>query len=107
LGYAQSTIDDYAAEGSAEAAYSAYDGQQTGNPVALGEVLIQLGTMETPPKQFMAKVRMRSRRSSQCWKGAWRRSRLITSFRQSRRDRLIDQIAQIAAVNRMAVIRRP
>ncbi len=32
--YAESTIDDYAAEGSAEAAYSAYDGQETGNPAA-------------------------------------------------------------------------
>ncbi|CAN7234160.1 SDR family oxidoreductase [Rhizobium sp. LjRoot98] len=52
--YAQSAIDDYAAEGSAEAAYSAYDGQQTGNPAALGDVLVQLGTMENPPKQFMA-----------------------------------------------------
>jgi NAD(P)-dependent dehydrogenase (short-subunit alcohol dehydrogenase family) len=52
--YAESTIEDYAAEGSAEAAYSAYDGQQTGNPAALGEVLVQLGTMDNPPKQFMA-----------------------------------------------------
>ncbi|MGE6743990.1 SDR family oxidoreductase [Allorhizobium pseudoryzae] len=52
--YAESTIDDYASEGSAEAAYSAYDGQQTGNPAALGEVLVQLGAMDKPPKQFMA-----------------------------------------------------
>ena len=29
-------------------------GKQKGNPVALGEVLVQLGTMENPPKQFMA-----------------------------------------------------
>ena len=52
--YAESTIGDYAGEGSAEAAYSAYDGQQTGNPAALGEVLVRLGTMNDPPRQFMA-----------------------------------------------------
>ena len=56
VSYAESTIDDYASEGSAEAAYSAYDGKQTGNPAALGEVLVKLGTMENPPKQFMAGV---------------------------------------------------
>lgn len=52
--YVASTIDDYASEASAEAAYSAYDGQQTGNPAALGEALIKLGTIDNPPRQFMA-----------------------------------------------------
>ncbi|NTF09524.1 SDR family oxidoreductase [Agrobacterium rubi] len=52
--YAESTIGDYAKEGSAEAMYSAYHGQQSGNPAALGEVLVKLGTMDNPPKQFMA-----------------------------------------------------
>jgi NAD(P)-dependent dehydrogenase (short-subunit alcohol dehydrogenase family) len=52
--YADSVIEDYAAEGTAEAMWSPYNGQQTGDPKKLGEVLIQIGTMEKPPKQFMA-----------------------------------------------------
>ncbi|TDK31286.1 SDR family NAD(P)-dependent oxidoreductase [Rhizobium deserti] len=52
--YAESSIEDYAAEGTAAAMWSRYDGQQTGDPAKLGEVLVKLGTMENPPKQFMA-----------------------------------------------------
>lgn len=52
--YAESVIEDYAAEGTAEAMWSPYDGQQTGDPEKLGEVLVEIGTMENPPKQFMA-----------------------------------------------------
>lgn len=54
--YAGSSIDDYAADPTAETAYSAYNGQQPGNPAALGEVLVKLGTMDNPPRQFMAGV---------------------------------------------------
>jgi len=32
----------------------ARDGKQTGNPAALGEVLVKLAAMDNPPKQFMA-----------------------------------------------------
>lgn len=52
--YSANTIADYATEASAETAYSAYDGQQTGNPAALGEALVKLGGMDNPPMQFMA-----------------------------------------------------
>ncbi|MBD8555266.1 SDR family oxidoreductase [Rhizobium sp. CFBP 8762] len=52
--YVPNTLEDYASEPSAEAAYSAYDGQQTGNPAALGHVLVRLSHMDNPPMQFMA-----------------------------------------------------
>ena len=52
--YAKSTIADYAAEGPAEDMWSGYHGQQGGDPVKLGEVLVKLAAMENPPKQFMA-----------------------------------------------------
>jgi NAD(P)-dependent dehydrogenase (short-subunit alcohol dehydrogenase family) len=52
--YAESVIEDYAAEGTAEAMWAPYDGQQTGDPQKLGQVLVEIGTMEKPPKQFMA-----------------------------------------------------
>ena len=52
--YAKSTIADYAAEGPAEDMWSGYHGQQGGDPVKLGEVLVKLAGMENPPKQFMA-----------------------------------------------------
>lgn len=52
--YVPNTLEDYASEPSAEAAYSAYDGQQTGNPAALGHVLVRLSRMDHPPMQFMA-----------------------------------------------------
>ena len=52
--YAESVIADYAAEGSAEAMWSPYDGKQTGDPAKLGEALVQLSRMASPPKVFAA-----------------------------------------------------
>ena len=52
--YATSTIADYAAEGSAEAMWSGYDGAQQGDPAKLGNVLVTMASMESPPKQFVA-----------------------------------------------------
>ena len=52
--YATSTIADYAAEGSAEATWSGYDGAQQGDPAKLGDVLVTMASMESPPKQFVA-----------------------------------------------------
>ena len=52
--YATSTIADYAAEGSAEAMWSGYDGAQQGDPAKLGDVLVTMASMESPPKQFVA-----------------------------------------------------
>jgi len=52
--YSASTIADYAAEGSAEAMWSGYDGKQQGDPARLGDVLVKLAGMENPPRQFVA-----------------------------------------------------
>jgi len=52
--YAPSTIEDYAAEGKAEAMWSGYHGTQHGDPVKLGDVLVKLAGMDNPPKQFVA-----------------------------------------------------
>ena len=52
--YSASTIADYAAEGSAEAMWSGYDGKQQGDPARLGGVLVKLAGMENPPRQFVA-----------------------------------------------------
>ena len=49
-----STVADYAAEGTAEAMWSPYDGKQTGDPTKLGEALVQLSRMAAPPKVFAA-----------------------------------------------------
>ena len=51
--YADSTIADYAAEGSAEAMWSPYDGKQTGSPDKLGDALIELTRMANPPQVFV------------------------------------------------------
>ena len=48
-------IDDYAAtEISAEKMWSPYAGTQPGDPDKLGEVLVKLAGMETPPRLFVA-----------------------------------------------------
>ncbi|EUC12920.1 UNVERIFIED_ORG: NADP-dependent 3-hydroxy acid dehydrogenase YdfG [Burkholderia sp. CF145] len=48
-------IDDYsAAEVSAEAMWSPYAGKQPGDPDKLGQVLVTLVGMETPPRVFVA-----------------------------------------------------
>jgi NAD(P)-dependent dehydrogenase (short-subunit alcohol dehydrogenase family) len=52
--YARSTIEDYAAEGKAEAMWSGYDGTQQGDPAKLGDVLVKIAGMDNPPKQFVA-----------------------------------------------------
>jgi len=52
--YGASTIDDYAAEGTAKDMWSSYDGTQQGNPAKLGDVLVKLVAMENPPRQFLA-----------------------------------------------------
>jgi NAD(P)-dependent dehydrogenase (short-subunit alcohol dehydrogenase family) len=51
--YADSTIADYAHEGTAEAMWSPYDGQQTGSPDKLGDALVELTRLTTPPKVFV------------------------------------------------------
>jgi NAD(P)-dependent dehydrogenase (short-subunit alcohol dehydrogenase family) len=52
--WASHPVDDYAAEGSAEAMWSPYDGAQTGDPAKLGEVLVELASGDAPPKVFAA-----------------------------------------------------
>jgi NAD(P)-dependent dehydrogenase (short-subunit alcohol dehydrogenase family) len=52
--YGSSTIEDYAAEGSAEGMWSGYDGKQQGDPAKLGNVLVKLVAMENPPIQLLA-----------------------------------------------------
>ncbi|TIM27247.1 MAG: SDR family NAD(P)-dependent oxidoreductase [Mesorhizobium sp.] len=52
--YGSSTIDDYAAEGSAKAMWSGYNGKQQGDPAKLGEALVKIAGMDNPPKQFLA-----------------------------------------------------
>jgi NAD(P)-dependent dehydrogenase (short-subunit alcohol dehydrogenase family) len=52
--YANSTIADYAAEGTAEAMWSPYDGTQPGDPARLGDALVELTRMATPPQVFVA-----------------------------------------------------
>jgi NAD(P)-dependent dehydrogenase (short-subunit alcohol dehydrogenase family) len=52
--YARSTIEDYAAEGTAEAMWSGYHGTQQGDPARLGDALVKIAGMDNPPKQFVA-----------------------------------------------------
>ena len=52
--YAKSSIADYAAEGTAEAMWSGYDGKQQGDPAKLGDVLVKIAGMDNPPRQFLA-----------------------------------------------------
>ena len=52
--YAGSSIEDYAAEGKAEAMWSGYHGTQQGDPAKLGDVLVKIAGMDNPPKQFVA-----------------------------------------------------
>ena len=51
--YADSTIADYALEGTAEAMWSPYDGKQTGSPDKLGDALVELTRMANPPQVFV------------------------------------------------------
>jgi NAD(P)-dependent dehydrogenase (short-subunit alcohol dehydrogenase family) len=52
--YAESTIEDYAPEGSARDMWSPYNGTQQGNPAKLGEALVRIAGMENPLKLFVA-----------------------------------------------------
>jgi NAD(P)-dependent dehydrogenase (short-subunit alcohol dehydrogenase family) len=52
--YGASTIEDYAAEGTAEAMWSGYAGKQQGDPAKLGNALVNIAGMENPPQQFAA-----------------------------------------------------
>ena len=52
--YASSTIGDYAAEGKAEDMWLGYHGTRQGDPAKLGDVLVKIAGMDSPPKQFVA-----------------------------------------------------
>ena len=52
--YGGSTIEDYAAEGSAEAMWSGYSGTQQGDPAKLADLLVKFAGMDNPPRQFLA-----------------------------------------------------
>ena len=54
VSYAKSSITDYAHEGSAEAMWSGYDGKQPNDPDKLGDALVKLSNMATPPRFFAA-----------------------------------------------------
>jgi NAD(P)-dependent dehydrogenase (short-subunit alcohol dehydrogenase family) len=52
--YAGSSIEDYAADGKAEDMWSGYNGKQQGDPAKLGDVLVRIAGMDSPPKHFVA-----------------------------------------------------
>jgi NAD(P)-dependent dehydrogenase (short-subunit alcohol dehydrogenase family) len=52
--WGKSTIEDYAAEGSAEEMWSPYNGAQQGDPVKLGQALVKIAGMENAPQVFVA-----------------------------------------------------
>ena len=52
--YAKSSIADYEHEGTVEAMWSAYDGKQPNDPDKLGEALVELSNLKTPPQFFAA-----------------------------------------------------
>ena len=52
--YAESSIADYAHEGSSRQMWSGYDGAQTGDPDKLGEALVKIAAMPSPPQFFVA-----------------------------------------------------
>jgi NAD(P)-dependent dehydrogenase (short-subunit alcohol dehydrogenase family) len=47
-------IEDYAPEGTARDMWSPYDGTQPGDPAKLGEALVKIAGMQSPPKIFVA-----------------------------------------------------
>src|ERR1700677_1434037 len=47
-------IEDYAPEGTAEDMWSQYDGTQPNDPAKLGEALVKIVAMQSPPKIFVA-----------------------------------------------------
>lgn len=52
--YTESSIADYAPEGSSQQMWSGYNGAQPGDPDKLGEVLVKLASLPTPPQIFVA-----------------------------------------------------
>ncbi|RFU89090.1 MULTISPECIES: SDR family NAD(P)-dependent oxidoreductase [Citrobacter] len=52
--YTESSIADYAHEGSSQQMWSGYNGAQPGDPDKLGEVLVKLAKLPTPPQIFVA-----------------------------------------------------
>jgi NAD(P)-dependent dehydrogenase (short-subunit alcohol dehydrogenase family) len=52
--WGKNTIADYAAEGSAEAMWSPYNGKQQGDPLKLGAALVKIAGMQNPPGLFAA-----------------------------------------------------
>ena len=52
--WASNPVDDYAAESRPEVMWSPYDGAQPGDPAKLGDALVKLAGIETPPKMFVA-----------------------------------------------------
>jgi NAD(P)-dependent dehydrogenase (short-subunit alcohol dehydrogenase family) len=52
--WGKSTIEDYAAEGSAEEMWSPYNGAQQGDPVKLGQALVKIADLENAPRVFIA-----------------------------------------------------
>lgn len=52
--YGAAVIDDYAAHGSVEDAYSPYRGKQLGDPARLAAAIVRLAGMPAPPAQLLA-----------------------------------------------------
>lgn len=52
--YAESSVNDYVHEGSAEDMWSPHTGTQPGNPTKLGEALVKIAGMDNPLKLFVA-----------------------------------------------------
>jgi NAD(P)-dependent dehydrogenase (short-subunit alcohol dehydrogenase family) len=52
--FAETTIEDYAAEGTSHAMWSGYNGAQQGDPVKLGEALVTISRMDEPLRLFVA-----------------------------------------------------
>jgi NAD(P)-dependent dehydrogenase (short-subunit alcohol dehydrogenase family) len=49
-----STIDDYANDGTTSETWATYDGTQNGDPLKLGHALVAIAAMDEPPKLFLA-----------------------------------------------------
>ena len=47
-------IEDYAPEGTAHEMWSRYHGTQPGDPAKLGDALVKIAAMQSPPKLFVA-----------------------------------------------------
>src|SRR6185369_15373969 len=48
------TIADYASEGNVQEMWSAYNGTQQGDPEKLGDAIVKIAAMKTPPRQYFA-----------------------------------------------------